>query len=54
MATQTMDTMIEIAEELGAEVVMMVMDNKKFVLEEHRIDSYKWEKEWTKRKDPFF
>ena len=53
MATQTMETMIEIAEELGAEVVMMEMDNKKFILEEHRTDSYKWEKEWTKRKDPF-
>ena len=53
MTTQTMDTMIEIAEELGAEVVMMVMDNKKFILEEHGTSSYKWDKEWAKTKDPF-
>jgi hypothetical protein len=53
MTTQTMDTMIEIAEELGAEVVVMVMDNKRFILEEHRTDSYKWDKKWAKIKDPF-
>jgi hypothetical protein len=54
MTSQNVDTMIEIAEELGAEVIMMVMDNKKFILEEHSTDSYKWDKEWAKRRDPFF
>lgn len=54
MTTQTKDTMIEIAEGLGAEVVLMEMDNEKFILEEHRTDHYKWEKEWTKRKNPFY
>jgi hypothetical protein len=39
---------------LGAEVVLMEMDNEKFVLEEHGPDHYRWEKEWKKRKDPFF
>ena len=53
MATQTMDIMIEIAEELEAKVVIMKMDNKKFILEGHGTDSYKWEKEWAKRKSPF-
>jgi hypothetical protein len=53
MTTQTTDTMLEIAEELGAEVVMMVMDNKRFILEERGTDSYKWDKKWAKLKDPF-
>ena len=54
MKTPTKDTMIEIAEGLGAEVVLMELDNEKFILEEHRNDHYKWEKEWTTRQDPFF
>lgn len=54
MTTQNMETMIEIAEELGVEVVVMVMDNKKFILEERRIDSYKWDKKWAKTKCPFY
>jgi hypothetical protein len=53
MNTQTIDTMIEIAEELGVEVVMMEMCNKKFILEEHGLWSYKWDKERTKERDPF-
>ncbi len=54
VSTQTMDTMIEIADELGAEVGMMVMDNKKFILVEHGIDSYKSDKKWEKRRNnPF-
>jgi len=53
MTTKTMDTMIEIAEELGVEVVMMIMDNKKFILEEHGTSTYKWDKKWAKLKDPF-
>ena len=54
MNPQTIDTMIEIAEELGVEVIMMVMDNKKFILEEHGTDSYKWNKERSKWQSPFF
>ena len=54
MNTQTIDTMIEIAEELGVEVIMMVMDNKKFILEEHGTDSYKWNKERSKWRSPFY
>ena len=54
MTTQNLDTMIEIAEGLGAEVVLMEMDNKKFILDEHSTHRYKWEKEWDKRKNPFF
>jgi hypothetical protein len=53
MTTETMDTMIEIAEELKAEVFMMVMNDKKFILEKRGTDSYKWNKEWAKMKKPF-
>ena len=52
MNTQTIDTMIEIVEELGVEVVMMEMDNKKFILEERGPDSYKWNKERAKWRNP--
>jgi len=52
MNTQTIDAMIEIVEELGVEVVMMEMDNKKFILEERRPDSYKWNKERAKWRNP--
>lgn len=54
MDTQTIDTMIEIAEELGAEVRMMVMDNRKFVLEDRSIDMYKWERERSRTRNPFW
>jgi len=52
MNTQTIDTMVEIAEELGVEVFMMEMDNNKFILEEHGPDSYKWNKERARWDNP--
>ncbi|MFA6055019.1 MAG: DUF2971 domain-containing protein [Thermodesulfovibrionales bacterium] len=54
MNTENIDTMIEIAEELGAEVVMMSMDNEKFILKEHGIKWYKWDKETSKWGNPFY
>lgn len=53
MNNQTIDTMIEIAAEVGAEIVMMAMDNKKFVIEEYGIDFYKWDKQRSKWNNPF-
>lgn len=53
MNTQAIDTMIEIATELGAEVIMMAMDNRKFVLEEYSIDLYRWNREGSKWNNPF-
>ncbi len=52
MNSETIDIMIEIAEELGVEVVMMKMCNKKFLLEEIGLYFYKWDKERTKDRNP--
>jgi hypothetical protein len=49
MNTYTIDTMIEIAEELGVEVIMMEMDNKKFILKENSTRWHKWYKEDKRR-----
>ena len=55
MTTHAKDTMIEIAESLGVETVLMEMDNKKFILNQYGTDQYKSEKEWwSKLKSPFF
>jgi hypothetical protein len=54
MENQNIDTMIEIADELNIEVVLMQMDNKKFVLEPQSTCSYKWEKERSKWHNPLF
>ena len=53
MNNHTIDTLIEIAAEVGAEIVIMAMDNKKFVLREYNIDSYKWDKKRSKWNNPF-
>lgn len=52
MNSETIDIMLEIAEELGVEVVMMKMCNKKFLLEEIGLYFYKWDKERTKDRNP--
>jgi hypothetical protein len=52
MNIQTIDTMIEIAEELGVEVFMMEMDNKKFILKENSTYWHKWDKEETRLRNP--
>lgn len=54
MNTQIIDLMFEIAEELGVEVVMMEMDDKKFLLEERGPDFYKWDKERNKWYNPLY
>jgi hypothetical protein len=54
MKTNHIDTLIEIADELNVEVILMKMDNKKFVLEEKNIDSYKWDKERSKWRNPLY
>ncbi|WP_455389017.1 DUF2971 domain-containing protein [Petrachloros mirabilis] len=54
MDAQTIDTMIEVVEGLGAEVRMMVMDNRKFLLEDHDINMYKWERERSRASNPFW
>jgi hypothetical protein len=53
MNKQNIDAMIEIAAEIGAEIVMMSMDNKKFTIEEHSICSYEWERKRSKWNNPF-
>jgi hypothetical protein len=53
MRTETIDTMILIAKDIGAEIVMMKMSDEKFILEEHSLDRYEWDKKWNSRKNPY-
>jgi hypothetical protein len=48
MDSDNINILMEIAEELKIEVVMMKMDDKKFILEEEHIDHYKLETEMSK------
>jgi hypothetical protein len=54
MSTHNIDILLEIAEELNAEVVLMEMNNKKFYLEPQRLDSYKWDREMKKLHSPLY
>ena len=54
MGTHNIDLLIEIAEELNVEVVLMGMNDKKFLLEPQRLDTYKWNKERKKWHNPYF
>jgi len=54
METHNIDTILEIADELNVEVVLMGMDNKKFVLEAQNTSSYKWDKERAKWNNPLY
>lgn len=54
MKASHIDTLIEIAGELNVEAVLMTMDNKKFVLEAKRTDSYRWDKERSKWRNPLY
>ena len=45
METHNIDILLEIAEELNIEILLMVMNNKKFYLETQSLASYKWKKE---------
>ncbi|WP_022667036.1 DUF2971 domain-containing protein [Desulfospira joergensenii] len=54
MKAHHIDTLIEIADELNVEVVLMTMDNKKFVLEAQKTDSYRWDKERAKWNNPLY
>ena len=54
MDTHNIDNMIEIADELNIEVVMMRMDDKKFLLEAHNVSFYKWDKERSKWSNPLY
>jgi hypothetical protein len=54
MEKQTIDAMIEIGEDLGVEVRMMVMDSRKFLLEDHSTDMYKWERESARARNPYW
>lgn len=53
MDSQTIETMLEIGKELNVEVIMLTMDNKRFILEESSTDSYNWRKERLKWNNPF-
>ena len=53
MHTQNIDIMVEIAEELNVEVIIMSMENKKFILEEQDIRTHKWDKKRSKWHNPF-
>ena len=52
MSTHNIDSLIEIAEELNVEVLLMKMNDKKFYLEPQQLDIYKWEKERKKWHNP--
>jgi len=54
MNTHNIDILIEIAEELNVEVVLMAMNDKKFYLEPQRLDAYKWNKERRKWRNPLY
>jgi hypothetical protein len=54
MEKHNIDTMLEIADELNVEVVLMRMDNKKFILEPQDSSSYKRDKEWSKWRNPMY
>jgi hypothetical protein len=54
METHNIDALIEIANELNVEIFFMSMDNKKFVLEAQNTDSYRWDKERSKWRNPLF
>jgi len=45
MYTRIIDTMLEIGDQLGVEVIIMKMDSKKFILEELRSEYYKQDRE---------
>lgn len=54
MTTHNIDLLIEIAEELNVEVVLMAMNEKKFYLEPQRLDTYKWQKKRKKWHNPLY
>lgn len=54
MKAHHIDTLIEIADELNVEAILMTMDNKKFVLEAQKTDSYRWDKERAKWRNPLY
>lgn len=54
MSADNIDILVEIAEELKIEVVIMEMNNKKFYLEPESIDSYKWDKKRKKWNSPLY
>jgi len=53
MNAKSIETMIEIAKELGVEVYRMVMDNNKFLLEDRSLRMYQRDKDWA-RQNPFY
>lgn len=54
MAPHNLDTLIEIADELNIEAIIMSMDDTKFVLEVQNTDQYKWNKQWSRWRNPLF
>ncbi len=54
MNTHNIDILLEIAEELNVEIVLMAMNEKKFYLEPQGLDSYKWNKERKKWNNPLY
>ncbi len=48
MTTENVDTMVEIAENIGATVKRTEMDNRKFVLQEYSTDHYRRDREWAR------
>ena len=54
MESHNIDTIIEIADELGVEVIIMSMDDKKFILEAQDTSSYRWNKERLKWRNPLY
>jgi len=54
MNTHNIDILLEIAEELKIEIVLMQMNDRKFCLEPQSLDSYKWNRGRSKWKNPLF
>ncbi|TDS25586.1 Protein of unknown function (DUF2971) [Halanaerobium congolense] len=53
MNKKNIDALIEIGKKLNVEVVMLKMNNSKYILEESSIDDYKWSEEQRKFYNPF-
>ena len=53
MKKKNIDALIEIGKKLNVEVVMLKMNNSKYILEEHSLEDYKWREEQRKFYNPF-
>lgn len=53
MNQNLINTMLEIGEDLGIEVLLLEMNSKKFTLDKVNLDYYKWQRKWNTIDNPF-